>query len=115
MKEDIGYSRTKEAGRYNSIKNSRDYRVRSHSSKDTPSEAKIREVRKELAKLIKQKLKEYPNKSENLLVNTCRTYINVKYGKGWRERGLITNDENQWKELSSYKDPNFNWDYELNN
>lgn len=69
--------------------------------KDTPSEAKIRKVRKELAILIKK----FKNKNIPQPVGNARKYINTKYGKGWRERGLCVNDEDQWKPLSEYKEP----------
>lgn len=84
--------------------------------KDTVSERKIRKVRRELAVLIKTKHEEYPNANKNKLVDLCRKYINRKYGSGWRERGFISNDEDQWKEnLNQYKAPEFNWELEINN
>ncbi|MFA5760121.1 MAG: hypothetical protein WC942_12330 [Clostridia bacterium] len=99
--EPCGYPRTKQKRYYNSIP-------------DTPSEKNIRKVRKELAILIKQKQNEYQNNNSNIIVDCCRRYINLKYGSGWRERGLYVNDENQWKEhLNQYKNPEFDWDYEL--
>jgi hypothetical protein len=73
--------------------------------KDTPAEANIRKVRKELAILINRFQKE--NKPQP--ISNARKYINLKYGKGWRERGLVENDEDQWKPLNQYKEPkNFN-------
>lgn len=66
--------------------------------KDAPAEAKIRLVRKELAILIKSKQKQGIKNA----VGSSRQEINLKYGKGWRERGLIVNSDNQWKELSKY-------------
>ena len=51
--------------------------------KDEPWEANIRKVRKELAILIKQKLEEFKQDNNNKIVDTCRKYINLKYGKGW--------------------------------
>ena len=46
-------------------------------------------IRKELAILIKNKLKEIPDhtdKQENKIVGECRQAMNLKYGKGWREQ-----------------------------
>lgn len=80
--------------------------------KDEPWETNVRIVRKELAILITNKLKEYPN--NNNVVGCCRKYINLKYGKGWRERGCCINNPDQWKDLNSYKDPIFDWNFELN-
>jgi len=82
--------------------------------KDAPWEASVRKVRKELAILIKRKIKEYPNSSKNIIVNCCRKYINFKYGSGWRERGMCVNNLEQWKLLSEYANPEFDWNYELN-
>lgn len=62
--------------------------------KDTPSEAKIRSVRKELAILIKKKITD----GESQPVENARKEINLKYGKGWRERGLVSNSPDQWSE-----------------
>jgi len=73
--------------------------------KDEPWEANIRAVRKELAILIKQKLKEFPEVHPNKMVNTCRQYINLKYGDSWRERGWVSNNPDQWLPLSEYKAP----------
>ena len=43
-------------------------------------------IRKELAILIKEKLKVCTTKKEeNVAVETARQEINLKYGKGWRE------------------------------
>ena len=67
--------------------------------KDTPAEANIRAVRKELAILIQEKM---ANK-DCQAINHARQEINRKYGKGWRERGLVSNSNNQWKPLSEYK------------
>ena len=82
--------------------------------KDVPWEANIRKVRKELSILIKAKIKEYPDSNENAIVGCCRRYINLKYGSGWRERGVCVNNPNQWNKLNSYKNPEFDWNYELN-
>jgi hypothetical protein len=43
-------------------------------------------IRKELAILIKETIKENPEENENNIVNQCRKTINDKYGKGWREQ-----------------------------
>ena len=59
----------------------------------------IRLVRKELAKLIET----YISSNVQNPVNTARRDINLKYGRNWRERGLILNSPNQWKPLSEYK------------
>jgi hypothetical protein len=72
-----GYPRTMENDHYNSVKR-----------KDSLAELKIKKIRKELALLIKQKIKNNPKKNENFLVNEARKEINLKYGKGWREKGL---------------------------
>ena len=45
-------------------------------------------IRKELAILIKTKKAEIPDitkKQENIIVETSRQEINLKYGKGWRD------------------------------
>lgn len=85
--EPCGYPRTLEPGYYNSV-----------HTKDTLAEANIRAVRKELALLIKAKIEANPLINKNVLVNDARAEINKKYGKGWRERGLISN----WKPLNEY-------------
>ena len=54
----------------------------------TPSERKIASIRKEIALDIKS----------GTSVNEARKKANLKYGKGWRERGLVRNSENQWNE-----------------
>jgi len=54
--------------------------------KDTPAQAKIRAIRKELAILIQQKQKTCKTEAEkNHAVTLARQEINIKYGKGWRE------------------------------
>ena len=58
----------------------------------------IKAVRKELAILIEN----YISSGVQNPVNTARRDINLKYGKGWRERGLCINGSNQWKPLSEY-------------
>lgn len=66
---------------------------------ESQAEKNIRLVRKELAILIKQ----YKQQGIKSAVETARKDINLKYGKGWRERGLCVNDEDQWKPLNEYK------------
>ena len=57
---------------------------------DTPVEASIRAVRKELAILIASKItKETTEKEENVIVHASRKAINNKYGAGWRESQTI--------------------------
>lgn len=56
--------------------------------KRTPVEKKIASIRKEIALDIKSGTK----------VEEARRKANLKYGKGWRERGLAVNDLNQWSE-----------------
>ena len=61
-------------------------KVKSTWTKDTPAEAKIRAIRKELAILIKEKQATCrTDKEKNIAVNDARQEINAKYGKGWRE------------------------------
>lgn len=69
---------------------------------ETQAEKNIRVVRKELAILIQDKIANNPNTNKNVLVDNARKEINLKYGKGWRERGLIANDEDQWLSLDQY-------------
>ena len=69
-----------------------------YKKKTTIAELNIKKVRKELAMLIK----EYESNGTINPVNTARKHINIKYGRGWRERGLISNGK-QWKPLSEYK------------
>lgn len=75
---------------------------------------RVKKVRKELALLIKSKKAEYPEYKENLVVNLCRKFINLKYGRGWRERGIVSNSEDRWNDFDTYKTPEFNWIEELN-
>jgi hypothetical protein len=56
---------------------------------ETPSEKKIRSIRKEIAIMINE---------EKIPAQEARRLINIKYGKGWRERGLVSNSPNQWTE-----------------
>jgi hypothetical protein len=63
--------------------------------KRTPAEKKIASIRKEIALDIKS----------GTPVGKARQKANIKYGKGWRERGLCVNDEDQWtqEELAPFK------------
>lgn len=73
-------------------------RQRFRHFKLTPAERNINAVRKELAILIKQRIKDNtPN-----AVGGARQLINLKYGKGWRECGLGINSDDQWKPLNQY-------------
>jgi len=54
--------------------------------KRTPAEKKIASIRKEIAINIKS----------GMGVQEARRNANIKYGKGWRERGLVVNSDNQW-------------------
>ena len=54
----------------------------------TPAEKKIASIRKEIALLVKQ----------GVTITEARKQINLKYGKGWRERGLVSNSSDQWSE-----------------
>lgn len=56
------------------------------SWKRTPAEKKIASIRKEIAINVKN----------GMSVEEARRQANLKYGKGWRERGLISNSDNQW-------------------
>ena len=69
------------------------------SGRKTPSEKKIASIRKEIYLLVQEKCKFYTTDAEkNRALDEARREMNLKYGKGWRERGLISNDENQWTE-----------------
>ena len=57
-------------------------------SKRTPAEKKIASIRKEIAINVK----------DGISLDEARRNANIKYGKGWRERGLISNSDNQWSE-----------------
>jgi len=67
-----------------------------------PAERNINDVRKELAILINQKIKSNPDIKQTILVGQARHDINLKYGSSWRERGLVSNGDNQWKPLNEY-------------
>jgi len=55
--------------------------------KRTPAEKKIASIRKEIAILINE---------QGVGVGEARKQMNIKYGKGWRERGLVSNSDDQW-------------------
>ncbi len=57
--------------------------------KRTPAEKKIASIRKEIAILVNE---------QGVGIEEARKQINIKYGKGWRERGLISNSDDQWSE-----------------
>lgn len=61
----------------------------------TPSQRKIASIRKEIAIAV----------NEGLDIQEARKQANLKYGKGWRERGLISNSPDQWteEELKQFK------------
>ena len=54
--------------------------------KRTPAEKKIASIRKEIAINIKN----------GMGVQEARRKANLKYGKGWRERGMVSNSDDQW-------------------
>lgn len=55
--------------------------------KRTPAEKKIASIRKEIAVLVNE---------QGVGIGEARKRMNIKYGKGWRERGLVSNSDNQW-------------------
>lgn len=55
----------------------------------SPAERKIASIRKEIAILVNE---------QGVEICEARKQMNIKYGKGWRERGLTSNGENQWSE-----------------
>lgn len=77
--EAVGYPRTRVPGHYNTIP----------FIKDTPAEAKIRSIRKEIATMVNE---------QGIAINEARRLTNLKYGKGWRERGLSKDSSEQWTE-----------------
>lgn len=64
--------------------------------KRTPVEKKIASIRKEIAIDINE---------NGIEQDEARRKANLKYGKGWRERGLFANSDNQWteEELAPFK------------
>lgn len=80
--EAVGYLRTLEEGYYNTIE-PEDPRNEEKYSKST------REIRKELAILIKSRISKLENsdrKHINIVTEESRKEMNKKYGKGWREQ-----------------------------
>jgi hypothetical protein len=59
----------------------------------TPAEKKIASIRKEIAILVNE---------QGVEIGEARKQMNIKYGKGWRERGLVSNSDNQWSEEDLY-------------
>jgi hypothetical protein len=55
----------------------------------TPAEKKIASIRKEIAIMVNE---------QGIGIGEARKQMNLKYGKGWRERGLVSNSDNQWSE-----------------
>ena len=55
--------------------------------KRTTAEKKIASIRKEIAILVNE---------QGVGIGEARKQMNIKYGKGWRERGLVSNSDNQW-------------------
>ncbi len=49
---------------------------------------KIASIRKEIAILVSE---------QNMNIQDARRQMNEKYGVGWRERGLISNSDDQWE------------------
>ena len=54
----------------------------------TPAQRKISSIRREIAISVQN----------GTSIQEARKNANLKYGKGWRERGLVLNDVNQWTE-----------------
>lgn len=67
---------------------SEEYYLPKGSWKRTPAEKKIASIRKEIA----------INIQNGIGVQEARRQANLKYGKGWRERGLVSNSDDQWSE-----------------
>jgi hypothetical protein len=65
---------------------SEEYYLLKGSWKRTPAEKKIASIRKEIAINVKN----------GMGVEEARRQADLKYGKGWRERGLVSNSDNQW-------------------
>lgn len=86
--EGQGFPRTREKGYYNSFNDKMfqeaDGTVRPLDWDKKKFALGTRAIRKELAILIHQSKITEPD--ENVLVDRCRSFINKKYGKGWREQ-----------------------------
>ncbi len=54
-----------------------------------PVEKKIASIRKEIAIMVNE---------QGIDIQEARRLTNLKYGKGWRERGMCANGEDQWSE-----------------
>lgn len=65
------------------------YHKPKYNHKRTPAEKKIASIRKEIAIMVNE---------HGVKIDEARRIINQKYGKGWRERGLIVGSDNQWSE-----------------
>ena len=63
-----------------------DKRAPNGNWKRTPSEKKIASIRKEIAISVKN----------GINIQEARRNANLKYGGNWRDRGLISNSDNQW-------------------
>jgi hypothetical protein len=74
--EGVGYPRTRQKGHYNT------------TSKRTPAEKKIASIRREISIMVKS----------GVDLQEARKQMNIKYGKGWRERGLCGDVDDQWSE-----------------
>lgn len=86
-----GFPRTLEPGQYNSFKGKtlfqhKDGRITNEDHDPLNYIKGTKGIRKELAILIKETIKENPEENENNIVNRCRKTMNDKYGKGWREQ-----------------------------
>ena len=55
----------------------------------SPEQRKIASIRKEIAILVNE---------QGIDLQEARRAMNIKYGKGWRERGLTNNPDDQWTE-----------------
>ena len=53
------------------------------------AQKKIASIRKEIAILVNE---------QGMGIQEARKQMNIKYGKGWRERGLVSGSEDQWSE-----------------
>ena len=64
--------------------------------KRAPAEKKIASIRKEIAILVNE---------QGVGIGEARKQMNIKYGKEWRERGLVSNSDDQWaaEDLQPYR------------